>query len=109
MLQEYSAKYPSLTFVHSYPGTVRTSLLSSSDSTWLRVASPVVTPLLRPFSSSYQDCGEYMLHGMLSNREGFFRMGSQGEDLGMKRFFGSDDARKKLWEHTVDATRVSSS
>ncbi|KAG6863177.1 hypothetical protein C0991_007752 [Blastosporella zonata] len=109
MLQEYSAKYPSLTFVHSFPGTVRTSLMSSSDSIWLRAVSPVFMPLSRPFSTSYQECGEYMLHGMLSNTEGFFRMGSRGEDLGMKRFFGSDEARRKLWEHTVDATRVSSS
>ncbi|KAG5352064.1 hypothetical protein C0989_003989 [Termitomyces sp. Mn162] len=108
MLQDYSKKYPGLTFVHSYPGFVRSSLMSSSDSTILKVASPVLLSLFRPFSTSIQDCGEYMLYGLLSNKAGFYRVGSQGEDLGMKRYFGSEEARKKLWEHTVKATEVSS-
>ncbi|KAG6879025.1 hypothetical protein C0992_005775 [Termitomyces sp. T32_za158] len=72
------------------------------------MTSPVVTNLFRPFSTSIQDCGEYMLHGLLSNKAGFYRVGSQGEDLGMKRYFGSEEARKKLWEHTVKATEVQS-
>ncbi|KAG6917684.1 hypothetical protein DXG01_001659 [Tephrocybe rancida] len=106
MLQDFAAKYPALTFVHSYPGVVRTSIMSSSDSVWLKAASPVVMQLMRPFSASLQDSGEYMLHGLLSNKKGFFRVGSRGEDLGMKRYFGSEEARKKLWDHTVAATEV---
>ncbi|KAG6845531.1 hypothetical protein H0H87_007775 [Tephrocybe sp. NHM501043] len=105
-LQEFSTKYPSLTFVHSYPGTVRTSLMATSDSTFLKVASPIVLKLMYPFSSSYQESGEYMLHSLLGNKEGFFRMGSRGEHLGMNRYYGSEEARRKLWEHTVAATEV---
>ncbi|KAG6862700.1 hypothetical protein C0993_003940, partial [Termitomyces sp. T159_Od127] len=104
MLQEYSKKYPELTFVHSYPGFVRSSLVSSSDSRIMQLASPIVMSLFRPFSTNIQDCGEYMLHGLLNSKAGFYRVGSQGEDLGMKRYFGSEEARKKLWEHTVKAT-----
>ncbi|KAG6917686.1 hypothetical protein DXG01_001661 [Tephrocybe rancida] len=106
MLQDYAAKYPTLTFVHSCPGYVRTSLMSSSDSTWLKVAAPVAMQLVRPFFTSYQDSGEYMLHGLLSSGKGFFRVGSKGEDIGMKKYFGSEEARKRLWQHTMEATEV---
>ncbi|KAG6810407.1 hypothetical protein H0H92_011995 [Tricholoma furcatifolium] len=101
MLQDYAAKYPSLTFAHAYPGFVRTSLATSSDSTLLKIAYPILMPLAYPFSTSARDTGDYMLHGLLSNKAGFFRVGSRGEDLGMYRYFGSEEARKKLWEHTV--------
>ncbi|KAG6917685.1 hypothetical protein DXG01_001660 [Tephrocybe rancida] len=106
MLQEYSAKYPALTFVHSHPGAVRSSLISSSDSIWLRALSPVAKQLMRPFSLSYQDSGEYMLHGLLGHEKGFFRVDTQGEDIGMKRYFGSEEAQEKLCQHTVEATEV---
>ncbi|KAF8063237.1 hypothetical protein FPV67DRAFT_1672267 [Lyophyllum atratum] len=107
MMQEFSAKNPALTFVHSHPGYVRTSLMSSSDSTLFRAASSLLG-LPSPFSLSYSDSGEYMLHGLLNSRDGFSRVGSRGEDIGMKRYFGSEEARKKLWEHTVRATEVPS-
>ena len=48
-----------------------------------------------------------MLYGMLNANKGASRVGSRGEDIGKKGYFGSDEARKKLWEHTVEATRVS--
>jgi len=109
MMQEFAAKNPALTFVHSYPGAVRTGLMSSSNSLLLRAASPVLIGLAYPFMTSYQEAGEYMLYGLLHNKQGFFRVGSRGEDLGMKNYFGSEEARKKLWEHSIKATEVSSS
>ncbi|KAG5638300.1 hypothetical protein H0H81_000825 [Sphagnurus paluster] len=102
MLQEFAEKNPGLTFVHSYPGWVKTGLGSSS------FAISAFKTLLSPFFINYQDSGEYMLHGLLSKKEGFFRVSSQGEDIGMKKYFGSEEARKRLWEHTAQATKVSS-
>jgi len=57
-------------------------------------------------SSSYQDSGEYMLHGLLSTTHGAFRIGERGEDLGTKKFLGSEEARRKLWEHTAKVVDV---
>ncbi|KAG5638297.1 hypothetical protein H0H81_000822 [Sphagnurus paluster] len=108
MLQEFAEKNPGLTFVHSYPGFVKTGLGSSSNSRLVRFGMSALTTLFSPLYTTYQDSGEYMLHGLLGKKEGFFRVGSQGEDIGMKRYFGSEEARKRLWEHTAQATKVSS-
>ncbi|KAG5638299.1 hypothetical protein H0H81_000824 [Sphagnurus paluster] len=102
MLQEFAEKNPGLTFVHSYPGWVKTGLGSSS------FAISAFKTLFSPFFMTYQDSGEYMLHGLLGSKQGFSRVGSQGEDIGMKKYFGSEEARKRLWAHTAQATKVSS-
>lgn len=109
MMQEFASGNPALTFIHAYPGAVRTSLMASSDTKWIRASSPLAFGLLYPFTTSLQETGEYMLHGLLNRKEGFWRVGSRAEDLGMKNYFGSEEARKKLWEHTVKATTVPSS
>jgi hypothetical protein len=46
-----------------------------------------------------------MLYGLWNSGEGFHRVGSQGDDIGKKGIFDSEEARKKLWEHTVLATQ----
>jgi hypothetical protein len=75
--------------------------MSSSDSLIIRAASYVIMGLGYPFSASYQESGEYMLHGLLSASKGACRIGAKGEDVGMEKSFGSEDARKRLWEHTA--------
>ena len=62
--------------------------------------------LTYPFSTSVDDCAEYMWHALLTAKDGFSRTGQAGEDIGMKRYFGNESQRKKLWEHTKEATRV---
>jgi NAD(P)-dependent dehydrogenase (short-subunit alcohol dehydrogenase family) len=104
--QEFASQNPDLSFIHAYPGFVHTAIMSSSDSTILRLASLALGPLLYPFSTSYGESGEYMLHGLLNASKGAFRVGSRGEDIGTKRYFGSTESRKKLWEHTINETRV---
>jgi len=105
MMEEYAAKNPDLAFVHAYPGVVRTGIMSSSDSLTLRALS-ILVPLLYPFSTSHAEAGEYMLHGLLNSTKGAFQFGSRGENLGMKQILGTEEARKRLWEHTMTATQV---
>ncbi|KAG6815233.1 hypothetical protein H0H93_010493 [Arthromyces matolae] len=107
MIQEFSARNPDITFVHAYPGFVRTPLYSSADTAMFRGILSVMMTLVRPFSTSSAETGEYMLHSILSRQPGWYRVGSRAEDLGMKNFFGSDEARKRLWEHSVNAATVS--
>ena len=57
-------------------------------------------------SSSYQESGEYMLHGLLSATHGAFRIGERGEDLGTTKFLGSEEARRELWDHTKKVADV---
>ncbi|KAG5648434.1 hypothetical protein DXG03_005008 [Asterophora parasitica] len=109
MVQEYAQRNPGLTFVHSYPGVVNTGLITNSDTPWIKATSSIYKALSYPFSVSYQDSGEYMLHGLLNNNQGFFRVGSRGEDIGLKGYFGSEEALKRLWAHSVEATTVPAS
>jgi len=47
-------------------------------------------------SSSYQESGKYILHGLLSATRAAFRIGEKGNDVGMKKFLGSGEARRQL-------------
>ena len=82
--------------------------MSTSDSPIIRAASYAVMGLgyLFGVSSSYQESGEYMLHGLLGATQGAFRIGERGEDLGTTKFLGSDEAKKQLWEHTAKVADV---
>jgi len=106
MLESYASLHPKLSFVHAYPGTVRTPIASSSTSTLLSLASPLLIGLTYPWSYSAKECGEYMWHGLLAAKHGFSRTDDKGQDIGMKRYFGNEEQRKKLWEHTKETTRV---
>jgi hypothetical protein len=81
--------------------------LKKSDSKLLNLLDPIMSTLLRPVSFSPEDSGEYMWHAVLNHTKGVFRTGSYGENLGKQRYFGSEEARKRLWEHTVEATSSS--
>lgn len=82
--------------------------MSTSDSPIIRAASYAVMGLGYVFgtSSSYQESGEYMLHGLLGATQGAFRIGERGEDLGTEKFLGSEEARRDLWEHTAKLADV---
>ncbi|KAF7760083.1 hypothetical protein Agabi119p4_10759 [Agaricus bisporus var. burnettii] len=108
MMEAFHDLNPAVTFIHGYPGVVRTSLFEKSDSTLVKFASPLVNLLLWPVFTSPEDCGEYMWHAVFNSTDGVFRTGSKGEDLGKQRYFGSEEAKKKLWDHTVEATAVDS-
>ncbi|KAJ7235261.1 NAD-P-binding protein [Mycena rebaudengoi] len=82
-LQELAIRHPGLSFVHSCPGIVRTSLMSSSPSRILRLAYIPMLPLIYPFSLSVRAAGEYQLFGLLGAPAGLARRGAQGEDIGM--------------------------
>jgi hypothetical protein len=47
-----------------------------------------------------------MLWAMFDGEKGAFRRDEKGDDIGKARYFGSEEARKKLWDHTVEAVKV---
>ncbi|KAJ3797417.1 NAD(P)-binding protein [Lentinula aff. detonsa] len=109
MIEEYASRYPSLSFIHAYPGWVRTNIGSASPSPIIRVATKLATSRLSPLSylaTTQDDAGEYLLHGLLNtvSSPGAWRIGEHGDDIGKTRYFGDEESRKKLWEHTVQAT-----
>jgi hypothetical protein len=52
-------------------------------------------------------CAEYMWHGVFESQKGSYRKGDKGNDIGKKGYYGSEEAKKLLWDHTVGVTKVS--
>jgi hypothetical protein len=100
--KEFASRNPELTFVHAYPGTVNTNLLSASESTMLRVFNPVVK-IFGGLLTSQEQAGEWLWSGFMRSGKGFSRIGAKGEDIGKQDSFYTPEGRKKLWEHTVEA------
>ncbi|KAJ2922943.1 hypothetical protein H1R20_g14109, partial [Candolleomyces eurysporus] len=106
MIESFHERNPDIIFAHSYPGGVLTNLISSARSAWMRAVAPIANTLARPFLVTRHDCAEYMWHGLLTSTDGAIRFDNHGENLEGKRYYGSEEAKTKLWEHTVDATNV---
>ena len=104
LLQAFAERHPDLTFIHAYPGMVRTNILASSNTPLLKASSGILSLLTYPVSTAPEDCAEYMWHALLNNSKGAFRTGSKGENLEKKNYFGTEEQRRKLWEHTIQAT-----
>jgi hypothetical protein len=105
LFQAFSAQNPDMAFTHVHPGAVRTPLAMPSQPIF-RPVSMLMYGIMYPFSLSPDECAEFMLHALIDGENGVFRRGSKGQDIGKTRYFGSEDARKKLWEHTIEATKV---
>ncbi|KAJ7473776.1 NAD(P)-binding protein [Mycena galericulata] len=106
MINDFAARYPGISFVHSYPGIVASGLLKASNTPSLRMAN-VLMPLLSPFSFSVTNSGEHHLYALLKAGPGAVRTDQKGADIGLtKGYYGSPDAMARLWKHTEDATSV---
>jgi hypothetical protein len=58
------------------------------------------------FATHPDVCAEYMLYALFAGEKGAFRRGDKGDDIGKENYFGSEEARKKLWEHTAQVAQV---
>ncbi|TFK21599.1 NAD(P)-binding protein [Coprinopsis marcescibilis] len=98
MLQGFSKRAPGIAFVHSYPGLVDTGLFRSNN--W------ILNALLRPaawlFTVSPEQCGEWMVYGLLRSNGKFARIDDHGEDVGFADMeFATDDEKKAFWKHCL--------
>ncbi|PCH35022.1 NAD(P)-binding protein [Wolfiporia cocos MD-104 SS10] len=94
MIERFAEREPGLSFAHAFPGIVRTPLLGRLPSL-----------LLYPITVSPEDCAEYLLYALLTGGPGAHRVDNKAGDMGKRRYFGSDEARERLWEHTVEEIR----
>ncbi|KAL0564132.1 hypothetical protein V5O48_017923 [Marasmius crinis-equi] len=110
MMEEFAERNTGIPFIHANPGIVDTGYLSNSESSLVRYVSkatfPIAKILLRPIMPvlSPQAAGENMLHGLLTTANGgrAWRLDEHGEDMGQKRYYGTPEERKALWDHTVE-------
>ncbi|OSX59803.1 hypothetical protein POSPLADRAFT_1048273 [Postia placenta MAD-698-R-SB12] len=91
MVESFAEQETGASFVHIYPGVVRTPIVNR-----------IVQLLLYPFVRAPEDCAEHMLYALLHADAGAHRRGANGDDIGRKAYYGSDEARAQLWTHTVE-------
>ena len=106
-LQSFSDRQPDMAFTHMHPGLVRAPIAIPQH--WaFKPLYPVIYVLTYPFSISISESAEYHLHALLVGENGSFRRGPKGDLLENKGkgYFSSEEAKKKLWEHTVEVTTV---
>ncbi|OCH93996.1 hypothetical protein OBBRIDRAFT_810799 [Obba rivulosa] len=84
----------------TYPSAVRTPLVQP-DNRALRPLVGGLMALMSPLTTSAGDCAEYMLWALLDCGPGAQRRDSKGDDIGKKRYYGSEEAKERLWEHTI--------
>ena len=72
----------------------------------MRAIAPIANIVVRPFVVTQDQCADYMWSGLLNNTNGAFRIGSRGENIEKQGYYGSDVLNQKLWEHTLEATKV---
>ncbi|KAI0769759.1 hypothetical protein BD413DRAFT_556645 [Trametes elegans] len=98
-MEAFAEQNPGISFVHIHPGVVRTQLLQISHP-YLRVLNPLFYALLYPITSAPEDCAEHMLYGLLQSEPGLSRRDPKGDDIGRTRFYGGEEEKKRVWEHT---------
>ncbi|KAH9932854.1 uncharacterized protein B0H18DRAFT_952045 [Fomitopsis serialis] len=91
MIESFAELEPRMSFVHAFPGLVRTPLMGS-----------IGKVLLYPVSATPDVCAERMLYALLQSPPGSSRRDNKGDDMGKKRYYGTDEARERLWEHTLE-------
>jgi hypothetical protein len=95
-----------MTFMHVFPGHVRTNIMSSAETFWIRLFAPIsfMFSRLNPLYKTKEECGEWMMHGLISKEKGAMRMNEYGEDMDAGQdssWAGTEEERKLLWEHTL--------
>jgi hypothetical protein len=71
----------------------------------MKIASPVLKPLVSLGAITPERCAEYMLYALINSEKGFSRRTDKGDDAG-KNIYASVEARVKLWDHTVQEVAV---
>ncbi|KAF9527930.1 hypothetical protein CPB83DRAFT_767657 [Crepidotus variabilis] len=119
MIESFAALHPSISFVHSHPGWVRTPLGANSPSFLIRVADHLKF-LLSPWLVSIEEGGEYMWRGLYRHggiryddeqkleeggKGGAWWTGWYGDDLekpppASKQVTKDRKVEALLWEHT---------
>ncbi|TEB24354.1 hypothetical protein FA13DRAFT_1739389, partial [Coprinellus micaceus] len=54
------------------------------------------------------ECGTYLWHGLLTNAKapGSYRIDNKGNIKDGVQYSGDKEVAEKLWQHTLDATKV---
>ncbi|PYI03221.1 short-chain dehydrogenase/reductase [Aspergillus sclerotiicarbonarius CBS 121057] len=125
-MEHLAASYPHISFVHSFPGVVRTRL-DRDFGTATKYAVAALMVLARPWEIALDESGERHLYAATSPRfppriykdgvsgaaegsdgvpgSGFYRLSSTGDTYKSNKIMGlyrADGTRSLIWKHTLD-------
>ena len=106
MVESFAERYPNIPFIHAHPGMVRTPIFKRSPSVMVKIVGWIVFTLARPFTISTEESAEWMWWTLLEieGKNGSFRTDPHGRELGKdEEYYGSEDKKKRLFEHTENA------
>jgi hypothetical protein len=113
-MDELSKSNPKVSFIHKYPGIVKTGLLGKMFEDWKGawkilgvLAQKVLLPVMGLFQVSAEEAGERGLYAATSEKysvSGFYRLDWNDENAKeapqLDKYRG-EGMPKKVWEHTV--------
>lgn len=68
-LEEAAARHPTVSFVHEFPGVVKTGLLTGAFPSWMKwMLEHTIIPVMTPFMVSLQEAGERLVFHATSAR-----------------------------------------
>jgi hypothetical protein len=113
-MDELSKENPKVTFIHKYPGIVKTGLLGKMFADWKGawkilsvLARKVLLPVMSLFQVSAEEAGERGLYAATSEKfsgGGFYRLDWNDEianDVPQLDKYRAEGMPKKVWEHTA--------
>lgn len=121
-MDELTKSNPKVTFIHKYPGVVKTGLLGKMFDDWTGawkilgfLAQKVLLPIMSLFQVSAEESGERGLYVATSEKfsgGGIFRLDwndEKAKEVSQLDKYRAEGMPKKVWEHTVGVfDRVSS-
>jgi hypothetical protein len=113
-MDKLSKENPKVTFIHKYPGVVKTGLLGKMFDDWKGpwkilglLAQKVLLPVMGLFQVSAEEAGERGLYAATSQKYsggGFYRLDwndDGAKDAPQLDKYKAEGMPKKVWEHTV--------
>lgn len=96
MVEEFSKRYPDISFIHILPGFVNTPLSNLNNS--------VLRWLMGWIATSPEDCAEYMTYGLVHEnfRKGYWLLNNRADKTTTSTH--TDEITTKVWDHTVELT-----
>lgn len=101
-------QYPNVGFVHTFPGIVKTTLFTSGFSAPVAFGMKwIVMPLMTPFATPVEECGQRQLFHATSSRyaKGVYSLDWNGEQPAAPKVLTEYRERGLadiVWKHTTD-------
>ncbi|KAF8989426.1 hypothetical protein BDQ17DRAFT_1284127 [Cyathus striatus] len=103
MVSELANREPGIAFTHMFPGWVKHPR-PSIEGLWMSILYYILIPIVWLTGSLMypEESAEYHLYALFQGKRGMYRRNQKGDDIGMKRFPGTEVDQTKVWQHSYE-------